>query len=82
MLARTASEADLTQAFRFVFLAACLVLAFGLAFIIGMEQKPLRGPAVAQPPQPEAPATPVQEPMAEEEKPRKTEKKSGPPRKT
>jgi MFS family permease len=76
MLARTASEADLTQAFRFVFLAAALVLAFGLAFIIGMEQKPLRGPAATQPPQPEAPAIPVQEPM-EPEKPRKTERKAG-----
>jgi EmrB/QacA subfamily drug resistance transporter len=71
MLARTASEADLTQAFRFVFLAAALVLAFGLAFIIGMEQKPLRGPAVAQPPQPEAPATPVPEPLREDEGKRK-----------
>lgn len=77
MLARTASEADLTQAFRFVFLAAALVLAFALAFVIGMEQKPLRGPAAAQPPQPEAPATPVQELAAEADKPRKGEKRAG-----
>ncbi|MDT3687387.1 MAG: MDR family MFS transporter [Pseudorhodoplanes sp.] len=76
MLARTASEANLTQAFRFVFLAAALVLAFALAFIVGMEQKPLRGPAVAQPPQPDAPATPVQEPL-DADKPRRT-----PPKKT
>jgi EmrB/QacA subfamily drug resistance transporter len=75
MLARTASEADLTVAFRFVFLAVCLVLAFGLAFIIGMEQKPLRGPAAAQPPQPEAPATPVPEPIAEVDDKRKGDKK-------
>lgn len=68
MLARTASEADLTQAFRFVFLAAALVLAFGLAFLIAMEQKPLRGPATAQPPQPEAPATPVQMPASVKER--------------
>ena len=79
-LARTASEADLTHAFRFVFLAAALVLAFGLAFLIGMEQKPLRGPAVAQPPQPEAAATPVQEPI-EEDRPRK-QKKDGSSRKS
>jgi EmrB/QacA subfamily drug resistance transporter len=70
MLARTASEADLTHAFRFVFLAAALVLAFALAFIIAMEQKPLRGPVATQPPQPEAPATPVPDPM-EAEKPRR-----------
>lgn len=43
MLARTASHADLAQAFRLVFLGATLVLAFGLAFLIGMEQKPLHG---------------------------------------
>lgn len=66
VLARTASEADLTEAFRFVFLAAGLVLAFGLAFLVGMEQKPLRGPAIALPPQPDAPATPVPEPVEEE----------------
>jgi hypothetical protein len=46
MLARHATDADLAHAFRFVFLTAALALAFGLAFLIGMEQKPLRsGPA-------------------------------------
>lgn len=74
VLARTASESDLTHAFRFVFLAICLVLAFGLAFIVAMEQKPLKGPAAATPPQPEAPATPVPEPMEGEDKPRRAEK--------
>jgi EmrB/QacA subfamily drug resistance transporter len=44
-LARMASAPALVYAFRFVFLAAMLVLCFGLAFLIGMEQKPLRGPA-------------------------------------
>jgi EmrB/QacA subfamily drug resistance transporter len=61
-LARTASEPALAYAFRFVFLAAMLVLCFGLAFLIGMEQKPLRGPAAKETPLPDAPASPVQEP--------------------
>jgi EmrB/QacA subfamily drug resistance transporter len=61
-LARTASEPALAYAFRFVFLAAMLVLCFSLAFLIGMEQKPLRGPAKKEVPPPDAPATPVQEP--------------------
>jgi MFS family permease len=60
-LARTASEPALAYAFRFVYLAAMLVLCFGLAFLIGMEEKPLRGPAKEAPP-PDAPATPVPEP--------------------
>jgi MFS family permease len=47
-LARTASGADLAQAFRFVFMATGLVLAFGLAFMISMEERPLRGPAAQQ----------------------------------
>ncbi len=60
-LARTASEPELAIAFRFVFLAAMLVLCFGLAFLIAMEEKPLRGPA-RDSAQPEGPSTPVQEP--------------------
>jgi EmrB/QacA subfamily drug resistance transporter len=71
-LARQATDTDLAQAFRFVFLAAALVLCFGLAFLIGMEQKPLRGPAATQTPQPDAPAAPVQTPMPDKpDKPRK-----------
>lgn len=61
-LARTASEPALAYAFRFVFLAAMLILCFGLAFLIGMEEKPLRGPAKEAAPATDAPATPVQEP--------------------
>ncbi|MET0868059.1 MAG: MDR family MFS transporter [Pseudorhodoplanes sp.] len=62
LLARTASEPVIASAFRFVFLAAMLVLCFGLAFLIAMEERPLRGPAVKEAPPPEAPAAPVQEP--------------------
>jgi EmrB/QacA subfamily drug resistance transporter len=60
-LARTASEPELAYAFRFVFLTAMLVLCFGLAFLIGMEEKQLKGPAKAVPPT-QSPTTPVQEP--------------------
>jgi EmrB/QacA subfamily drug resistance transporter len=61
MLARTASAQELTVAFRFVFLACALVLAFGLSFLIAMEERPLKGPT---PPSggataPTAPATPI-----------------------
>jgi MFS family permease len=61
MLARTASASELSYAFRFVFLACALVLAFGMAFLISMEQRPLKGPT---PPSegsiaPTAPATPI-----------------------
>jgi EmrB/QacA subfamily drug resistance transporter len=48
-LARTASEPVIANAFRFVFLAGMLVLCFGLAFLISMEEKPLRGPAKEPP---------------------------------
>jgi MFS family permease len=58
-LARTASGADLATVFRFVFLAGALVIGFGLAFTIGMEQKPLRGPAAQEQTTPDAPGTPV-----------------------
>ncbi len=61
MLARTASANELSFAFRFVFLACALVLTFGMAFLISMEQRPLKGPT---PPSggataPSAPATPI-----------------------
>jgi MFS family permease len=48
VLARSASTLDLASAFRFVFLAGALVLAFGMAFLIAMEQRPLRGAAKEQ----------------------------------
>ena len=61
MLARAASAHELSFAFRFVFLACALVLAFGMAFLIAMEQRPLKGPT---PPSggataPSGPATPI-----------------------
>jgi EmrB/QacA subfamily drug resistance transporter len=61
MLARTASAPELAYAFRFVFLACGLVLSFGMAFLIAMEERPLKGPpapsqAVSAP---TAPATPI-----------------------
>ncbi|HEY7230716.1 MAG TPA: MDR family MFS transporter [Pseudolabrys sp.] len=61
MLARTASAPELAYAFRFVFLACALVLSFGMAFLISMEERPLKGPS--GPSQaataPTAPATPI-----------------------
>jgi EmrB/QacA subfamily drug resistance transporter len=60
-LARSASGAELAHAFRFVFLAAALVVSFGLTFLIAMEEKPLRGPALPGA-TPDAPATPVRAP--------------------
>lgn len=61
MLARAATASELSYAFRFVFLACALVLAFGMAFLIAMEERPLKGPT---PPSggataPTAPATPI-----------------------
>ena len=58
-LARTASAPELAHAFRFVFITAALVLAFGFAFLIGMEERPLRGPPVAGAVVPTAPATSI-----------------------
>ena len=45
MLARAASAHELSFAFRFVFMACALVLAFGMAFLISMEERVLKGPA-------------------------------------
>jgi len=61
MLARTASAPELAYAFRFVFLACALVLAFGMAFLIAMEERPLRGPSTTSEAAkaPTAPATPI-----------------------
>jgi EmrB/QacA subfamily drug resistance transporter len=61
MLARTASVPELAYAFRFVFLACALVLSFGMAFLIAMEQKPLKGPSTSSQAAtaPTAPATPI-----------------------
>jgi len=48
-LAQAAAGHDLATAFRFVFLAVALVLAFGICFLIAMEERALRGPAAAPP---------------------------------
>jgi EmrB/QacA subfamily drug resistance transporter len=58
-LARAASGPELAHAFRFVYLTAALVLAFAMAFIIAMEQKPLKGPSTPTATAPQAPATPI-----------------------
>jgi hypothetical protein len=59
MLARAASEHTLAIAFRFVFLACALVLAFGMAFLIAMEERVLKGPPTPAAEAPTAPATPI-----------------------
>jgi hypothetical protein len=48
-------------AFSFVFLACALVLGFGMAFLIAMEERVLRGPSTHSPAAgaPTAPATPI-----------------------
>jgi MFS family permease len=60
-LMRAASADALVDAFRYVFVACVLVLAFGMAFLIAMEERPLRGPATraAEAGTPSAPATPI-----------------------
>lgn len=62
-LARAASADALVTAFRYVFVACALVLCLGLAFLVAMEERPLKGPA---PPSegavaPAAPGTPIPE---------------------
>jgi EmrB/QacA subfamily drug resistance transporter len=59
MLARTATGPELAYAFRFVFLACALVLTFAMAFLVAMEQRPLKGPPSAAAEAPTAPATPI-----------------------
>jgi len=61
MLARAASAHSLGVAFSFVFLACALVLSFGMAFLISLEERPLRGPALHSPEAgaPSGPATPI-----------------------
>jgi hypothetical protein len=59
MLARAASANELATAFRFVFMACALVLAFGMAFLISMEERVLKGPATPAASAPTAPATPI-----------------------
>ena len=59
MLARAASANELSYAFRFVFMACALVIAFGMAFLISMEERVLKGPATSAAEAPQAPATPI-----------------------
>ncbi len=60
-LAHAASAEALRAAFRYVFIACALVSAFTMAFLIAMEERPLRGPARHSPEAgaPSAPATPI-----------------------
>jgi EmrB/QacA subfamily drug resistance transporter len=61
VLARTASADELAFAFRFVYMACAFVLAFGMAFLIGMEERPLKGPPgqAAAAAVPQGAATPI-----------------------
>ncbi|HWE78679.1 MAG TPA: MFS transporter, partial [Pseudolabrys sp.] len=62
-LAKSASEATLAMAFRYVFIACALVLVLGLALIIALEERPLKGPPSASEgaTAPAGPATPIPE---------------------
>ncbi len=60
-LAHAASAETAAHAFRFVFMAGALILGFGMAFLIALEERPLKGPRIEAPSatQPTAPATPI-----------------------
>ncbi len=63
LLVQTAGAAgiDLTAMFRWVFVAADAFLVASLAAVLGMEQRPLRGPATAAAPvSPEPPPVPAE----------------------
>ncbi|HZD89500.1 MAG TPA: MDR family MFS transporter [Pseudolabrys sp.] len=62
-LARASSLHTLAHAFRYVFLSCALVLCFGMAFLLAMEERVLRGPSSHSPQAgaPTAPATPIPE---------------------
>ena len=59
LLARAASAPELAFAFRFVFIACALVLAFGMAFMIAMEERVLKGPTPSAGAEATGPATPI-----------------------
>jgi MFS family permease len=59
VLARAASAPELAYAFRFVFMACGLVLAFGMAFLISMEERVLQGPTPSPAAEATGPATPI-----------------------
>jgi len=48
-VARAASVETVAAAFRYVFAACALVACCGLAFLIALEERPLRGPAADAP---------------------------------
>jgi EmrB/QacA subfamily drug resistance transporter len=58
-LMRAASAHELAVAFRFVFIACALVVAFAMAFTIALEERPLKGPSNPNAGEPTAPATPI-----------------------
>jgi EmrB/QacA subfamily drug resistance transporter len=60
-LVHAASAHALAQAFRLVFLTCGLTLAVGLAFLIALEERPLRGPVALRAAEeaPTGPATPI-----------------------
>jgi EmrB/QacA subfamily drug resistance transporter len=60
-LAHAVSAHELALAFRYVFMACALVLALSAAFMIVLEERVLRGPAVHSPAAgaPSGPATPI-----------------------
>ncbi|HEU4662133.1 MAG TPA: MDR family MFS transporter [Pseudolabrys sp.] len=60
-LAHAASADTAAHAFRYVFMAGALILGFGMAFLIALEERPLKGPRAQSPSatQPTAPATPI-----------------------
>lgn len=62
-LARVSSLHTLAHAFRFVYLACALVLCFSVAFLVAMEERPLRGPSSRSPQSdgPTAAAAPIPE---------------------
>jgi MFS family permease len=55
-LAKTSSVEVVGDAFRYVFIACALVLCAGMAFLIAMEERPLRGPGTEAA---TGPATPI-----------------------
>ena len=59
MLAHAASAHELSLAFRFVFMTCALVIAFGMAFLISMEERVLKGPGTPAAEAPTGPATPI-----------------------
>ena len=50
---------ELAYAFRFVFMACALVVAFGMVFLIAMEERALKGPSSPAAEAPTGPATPI-----------------------